>query len=150
MQGRLKREARHRSSGRTGRHPARARAAGTYSESAGAYGPPDVGVNAPPYGSQGIDTCCSCGVGQAGPPGAPGEDGAPGILIFFSKIYLPRKSKIITGRKFLNIRKCIWTVYVASNITMFSFLGIYATSFFTFILGLTVTVLQWLWRHSLA
>ncbi|GMR39502.1 hypothetical protein PMAYCL1PPCAC_09697, partial [Pristionchus mayeri] len=23
-------------------------------------------------------TCCSCGVGAAGPPGSPGQDGAPG------------------------------------------------------------------------
>ncbi|CAI2349906.1 unnamed protein product [Caenorhabditis sp. 36 PRJEB53466] len=30
------------------------------------------------YDSIGAGTCCSCGVGSAGPPGSPGQDGAPG------------------------------------------------------------------------
>lgn len=77
MKGRLRREAHHRSAGRTGRSSARAHAAASYSDRDNTgYGPPDLGVNGASYGPQ--EVCCSCGVGPPGPPGPPGEDGPPG------------------------------------------------------------------------
>lgn len=81
----MKREARYRSAGRTGRKSARARGAGTYSNNVAGYLPPDVGVRAPVPSAQG-DACCSCGVGNAGPPGLPGSDGEKGTSSVVYKV----------------------------------------------------------------
>ncbi|VIO87287.1 conserved hypothetical protein [Brugia malayi] len=78
LQGRLKREARYRSAGRTGRKSARARGTGTYLNSVAGYLPTDAGVKTSPQNLQGEDQCCSCGVGNAGPLGSPGNDGEKG------------------------------------------------------------------------
>uniref|UniRef100_A0A0R3RXR0 Col_cuticle_N domain-containing protein n=1 Tax=Elaeophora elaphi TaxID=1147741 RepID=A0A0R3RXR0_9BILA len=81
LQGRLKRDARYRSAGRTGRKLSRARAAGTYSSSDSGYLQVDAGVKTPPASAQRLseeDICCSCGVGNAGPVGPPGPDGEKG------------------------------------------------------------------------
>ncbi|MCP9265772.1 Cuticle collagen 13 [Dirofilaria immitis] len=78
LQGRLKREARYRNSGRTGRKLARARGAGTYSNNVAGNLPSNADVKTPPNNLQGEDTCCSCGAGLAGPAGIPGSDGEIG------------------------------------------------------------------------
>ncbi|CAJ0583869.1 unnamed protein product, partial [Mesorhabditis spiculigera] len=74
-QGRLKREAVHRSSGRSSfRRRAVARGAASYSD--GGYGgPTDAAISS--GGSEG-GSCCSCGPGNAGPQGPAGDDGQPG------------------------------------------------------------------------
>lgn len=77
MQGRLKREERYRHSGRTGRKSTGIHGASTYSESVSGYLPSDAGVKTSAVNSQG-DTCCSCGIGNAGPSGDPGNDGENG------------------------------------------------------------------------
>ncbi|CAJ0584124.1 unnamed protein product, partial [Mesorhabditis spiculigera] len=72
-EGRLKREAVHRHAGRSTHRRHRARGAASYSS--GGYG--DAGVGGGSM-SQGGGSCCSCGVGEAGPAGQPGPDGRPG------------------------------------------------------------------------
>lgn len=86
MQGRLKREARYRHAGRTGRKAAQARGAGTYLNSASANVPRDAAVKTSLVNSKEEDICCSCGVGNAGPPGPPGNDGEKGRILVDYKI----------------------------------------------------------------
>lgn len=79
----------HHGLGKTGRNLARARGTFTYSSGTAEYSQSNAAAAAArnrPYNFQGEDTCCSCGVGTAGPPGPPGSDGENGTLPAISKI----------------------------------------------------------------